>query len=230
MFAIAISDRIAVSYALFSMAEMSGQLGVSLNEVAEVAGRPLREKSLWALLKLAGQALQYGDKPAPPTFISPANITWTLAGGGLLTPESILLRPGGQVDVLPGVYDEAAELRPDSLLRRDEQKAQVHSLGASLLVVSDAAEESSLQRLLQAMVAKEPAGRPSLQEVLASCAHMMKEEAVTEVKQLAHLVFGDADHVSKFAFLVQYVRECFFWQALSDVSGEQDLDTEVRSE
>jgi hypothetical protein len=69
---------------------MPTRLHVTLSEVVQVAGRPLKERSLWALLKQASESVQAaGGSP-----------------GLFITPESILLRPGGQVEVLDGIYDD----------------------------------------------------------------------------------------------------------------------------
>ena len=55
---------------------------------------------------------------------------------------------------------------------------------------------SSVHWLLAAMVEKEPAGRPSLQSVLTSCAHLTDEEALAQADQLVSLVLGQVESVS----------------------------------
>jgi hypothetical protein len=163
---------------------MPTRLHVTLSEVVQVAGRPLKERSLWALLKQASESVQAaGGSP-----------------GLFITPESILLRPGGQVEVLDGIYDDeqsqfvAPESRFGSQL--DKEKVYVYSLGASVRAAVDGTETSSLLHLLGAMVAKEPATRPSLQEVLTSCAHLAPDDAMDEVNELVSLVLGRSEYTS----------------------------------
>ena len=177
---------------------MATQLQLTLSELAEVAEKPLQQKSLWALLKLTGLAVDTGTVQPHPFLASPVR-----AGteGLQITPESILLRPGGRVEVVPGISDHPQFAAPELLLgsdlqRRQQEKALVYSLGASLLSVADIADEGALHGLLTTMVAEEPANRPSLKKVLTACAHLTKEEAEAEADLLVSLVLGGADYVS----------------------------------
>ena len=155
-------------------------------------------------------------------------------GPGLfITPESILLRPGGQVEVLDGIYDDKQSqfVAPESRFGSELDKEKVHcglvhlatddvdvlfqvyvySLGASVSAAVDGTETSSLHHLLGAMVAKEPATRPSLQEVLTSCAHLAPDEALDEVKELLSLVLGRSEYVKLVWHCLHcLINYCFF--------------------
>ena len=179
---------------------MATQLQLTLSELAEVAEKPLQQKSLWALLKLTGLAVDTGTVQPHPFLASacpPVRAGTGVSEGLQITPESILLRPGGRVEVVPGISDHPQFAAPELLLRSDlqrrqQEKALVYSLGASLLSVADIADEGALHGLLTTMVAEEP---PSLKKVLTACAHLTKEEAEAEADLLVSLVLGGADYV-----------------------------------
>ena len=97
----------------------------------------------------------------------------------------------------------------------------------------DGTETSSLLHLLGAMVAKEPATRPSLQEVLTSCAHLAPDDAMDEVNELVSLVLGRSEYV-KLVFHCPhgFIKYCFLQTSSEDETdvSEENLDHEVRAE
>jgi hypothetical protein len=94
----------------------------------------------------------------------------------------------------------------------------------------DGTETSSLLHLLGAMVAKEPATRPSLQEVLTSCAHLAPDDAMDEVNELVSLVLGRSEYV-KLVFHCPhgFIKYCFLQTSSEDETdvSEENLDHEL---
>ena len=74
----------------------------------------------------------------------------------------------------------------------------MYGLGATLYATLESRPptQSPLHQLLEAMIATEPAKRPSLQSVLSACAHHSLQQACVEVDSLVSLVLGIAHDVS----------------------------------
>jgi hypothetical protein len=173
---------------------MSAKLHVTLSEVVQVASPPLKEPALWVLLHLASNAVQ-----------AAAHVGGAAGRELLITPESLLLYPGGRLEVLPGVHDSAkSQFRAPEMSPHGEQnveKMHVYALGATVraaLACSGVqkAGTTPLHQLLAAMTATDPAQRPSLHCVLSTCARHTLQGAAEEVDCLVALILGTDHDVS----------------------------------
>lgn len=114
---------------------MPTELFVTLSEALRVAKQPLKEPALWALLHLAGSAVQasLSSKLSCMDVLHVYEPLPFLVGGTgpglLITPDSVLLYPEGRLEVLSGVHDEtkskftAPEVDHDD--RVDEEKVDI---------------------------------------------------------------------------------------------------------
>lgn len=130
---------------------MSAKFHVTLSEVVQVASPPLKERIVWVLLHLASSAVQDALKGSHsstgiiilswPVSTSPSPFRAARMGPGdreaegremLITPESLLLYPGGRLEVLSGVYDstESQFRAPEMSLHGEHSVEKVYTCGS----------------------------------------------------------------------------------------------------